>query len=286
MCCTRTGWGSQRWISLVLPWLAACGGAGLDPCFPGVSPDGAPALPGPQGYAAFGHAHNDYEHGHPLDDALDARFYSVEVDVWFAAGQFVVGHWPWQPKGQLAPLYLDPLQHRVNATGSVHGDGEPFVVWLDLKHDAPHLVASLRQLLQRYPMLGIHQPGNELSGPVTLVLTGDKAAKTRMLDGWQGARAVRDSNTITASDAPADTSWTHYAINFTQLSNWSGNGEPDVTTQQRVACAVNHAHTLNRRIRFFDAPDTSAAWTLQLNAGADWVHTDDLDGLSAFLEGR
>src|ERR1043166_3466380 len=38
------------------------------------------------------HAHNDYEHGRPLLDALDQGFCSIEADVWLVDGKLLVAH--------------------------------------------------------------------------------------------------------------------------------------------------------------------------------------------------
>jgi hypothetical protein len=40
------------------------------------------------------HAHNDYEHARPLDDALALGFPSVEADVWLRDGAIAVSHDP------------------------------------------------------------------------------------------------------------------------------------------------------------------------------------------------
>lgn len=38
------------------------------------------------------HAHNDYEHDRPLQDALSHGFSSVEADVWLVDGELLVAH--------------------------------------------------------------------------------------------------------------------------------------------------------------------------------------------------
>lgn len=38
------------------------------------------------------HSHNDYLHDRPLFDALDQGFCSVEADVFYLEGQFLVAH--------------------------------------------------------------------------------------------------------------------------------------------------------------------------------------------------
>ena len=39
-----------------------------------------------------GHAHNDYYHKRPLEDARGCFFCSIEVDVFLKDGKFLVGH--------------------------------------------------------------------------------------------------------------------------------------------------------------------------------------------------
>ena len=55
-----------------------------------------PVLPevdaGPSLNPSFKHAHNDYEHPRPLLDALDAKFESVEADVWLDGNDVGVSH--------------------------------------------------------------------------------------------------------------------------------------------------------------------------------------------------
>src|SRR5207244_7981145 len=65
------------------------------------------------------HAHNDYEHKRPLQDALDHGFCSVEADVFLVDGQMLVGHdrKDLRPGRTLEKLYLEPLRERVRLNG-------------------------------------------------------------------------------------------------------------------------------------------------------------------------
>ena len=38
------------------------------------------------------HAHNDYEHTHPLADALEQGFCSIEADIHLVNGKLLVAH--------------------------------------------------------------------------------------------------------------------------------------------------------------------------------------------------
>src|SRR5689334_899956 len=65
------------------------------------------------------HAHNDYEHPHPLFDALDHGFCSVEADIYLVERQLLVAHnrSEVKPGRTLQTLYLDPLRERVRRNG-------------------------------------------------------------------------------------------------------------------------------------------------------------------------
>jgi hypothetical protein len=49
---------------------------------------------------------------------------------------------------------------------------------------------------------------------------------------------------------------------------------------------VEKAHQQGRKVRFWNAPDTSEGWQLLWSAGVDLINTDDLAGLETFLRAR
>ena len=72
------------------------------------------------------HAHNDYDHRRPLQDALDRGFNSVEADVWLIDGELRVAHdlADAKPGRTLESLYLKPLADRVRENhGQVYKRG-------------------------------------------------------------------------------------------------------------------------------------------------------------------
>ena len=97
---------TQRWLGIVFFWLsmgmlcAAERGAEVTPLM-------------------RAHAHNDYEHGRPLLDALEQGFGSVEADVYLVDGSLLVAHYRDQVKEgrDLETLYLAPLAERVKKYG-------------------------------------------------------------------------------------------------------------------------------------------------------------------------
>src|SRR6476469_6888592 len=84
--------------------------------FASVAANGAPQSVTPLSNA---HAHNDYAHIHPLFDALDNGFTSVEADVYTVGSSLLVGHdrESLKPERTLESLYLAPLAERVRQNG-------------------------------------------------------------------------------------------------------------------------------------------------------------------------
>ena len=246
-----------------------------------------PVLPevdaGPQVNPSFKHAHNDYEHPRPLLDALDAKFESVEADVWLDGSDVGVSHNGAPFKGSLKALYLDPLAERVTANGgSVHGDGKPFFLWLDLKQGSAALQDLLATQLEGYGFLTrFDDSGVASAGAVTVVLTGDAAGKKALVNRPAPRPFIRDSNDFSASDPPADGKWGYYAVNYYSFMQWDGAGTIPTTQRRQLENLINGAHAAGRRIRLFSNPDTASYWTAAKEAHADFVGTDDLAGLAA-----
>ncbi|WNG56939.1 hypothetical protein F0U59_20870 [Archangium gephyra] len=283
---------SARKLVTVFLGLAMCGGLGCasrpEACREGQEATLAAAPRHPvAGHHVRAHAHNDYEHERPLLDALEHRFYSVEADLYLNDGKLTVSHLnlPWDARRSLEQLYLEPLQARVDERGSVHGDGVPFTLWLDLKQGGRELVDSLHAVLEKYPML-TRIDGDEVHpGPVTVVLTGDAGGKQDFVSRYPQRRAVRDSNDYSPEDPPADSAWGYYALNWGDYLDSSGTGQLDAAQSARLACIVENAHARGRKVRFFGAPNHPDAWRVALEHGVDFLGADDLQGLDSFLEG-
>lgn len=223
-----------------------------------------------------GHAHNDYEHPRPLLDALDQRFLSVEVDVfWRDASTIAVAHFPWQMRGELAPLYLDPLERLVRARGSVFGDGAPFFLWIDLKDDSDALVDAIDTRLSQSPdvFTRFYDDTGEDARPVRVILTG-AAAKERYVERAERF-AIRDSNTIVDAAAPMpDSRFGFYALSHAGLDQ----GSLDAAYRAAKESAGDRA------LRIYGAPDDEANWCAQHGAAIDWIGTDRLEALGALLD--
>jgi len=266
---------------------------------------GAVALPAAQALAGEqrhrprplwrAHAHNDYEHPRPLFDALDHRFGSVEADIFLVGDQLLIGHTvdDLDPSRTLESLYLDPLARIVRANhGSVYrGWRRPVQLLIDIKTEGSSTYLELDRHLRRYKHLfTTYAHGKVFPGPVTAVISGDRAARTPM-EAQTVRRALYDGRlTDLGSSAPASfislisDNWT---LNFT----WQGVGAFPEAERQKLHGIVDAAHARGQQVRFWATPDLAgpardALWGELLDAGVDYLNTDDLAGLEAFLDAR
>ncbi|MBW8795689.1 MAG: phosphatidylinositol-specific phospholipase C/glycerophosphodiester phosphodiesterase family protein [Streptomyces sp.] len=266
---------------------------------------GAVVLPGAQAWAGGGrrgrrplwraHAHNDYEHTHPLFDALGHRFGSVEADIFLVGDQLLIGHTEddLDPSRTLESLYLDPLAAIVKANhGSVYrGWRRPLQLLIDIKTEGSSTYLELDRHLRRYPHLfTTYAHGRVIPGAVTNVISGDRAARTPM-EAQTARRAFYDGRlTDLGTSAPASfvpLISDNWQLNFT----WLGAGAFPDAERQKLRDIIGQAHAHGQTVRFWNTPDApgpdrDALWGELLAAGIDYFNTDDLAGLETFLDAR
>ena len=253
----------------------------------------------PKGYDApavrallTAHAHNDYEHRQPLQDALDRGFNSVEADVWLVDGELRVAHdlADAVPGRNLESLYLQPLAERVRENhGQVYRHGSDFQLLIDIKSDGPTTYSAIDEALQKYSSIStVFVGGRTFTGAVTSVISGNrpldvlKAQKVRYA-GYDGRLSDLNSK-LPASLMPlVSDNWTN---NFT----WQGVGPFPAAEREKLRDIVTTAHHAGYRVRFWATPDVPGAarealWSELTAAGVDYVNTDDLHGLEDFLRG-
>lgn len=232
------------------------------------------------------HAHNDYEHAHPLFDALACGFCSVEADINLVDGKLLVAHSlrAARPDRTLESLYLDPLRARVKAHGGrVYPNGPTVWLLIDFKTDPKRTYPVLRQTLARYAdILTIWKEGVKHPGAVTAILTGNHPPITQV--GAEKVRYAAIDGTLKEleTDPPADlVPW--MSSDWTRSFTWSGHGPMPGADRQKLRQIVDKAHRQGRLVRFWGAPDNIATWRELLAAGVDLINTDNLPGAQKFL---
>jgi hypothetical protein len=232
------------------------------------------------------HAHNDYEHTHPLFDALGHGFASVEADIHLVDGHLLVAHDRSQVKAErtLQALYLDPLRARARKFGGrIYPNGDPtFFLLIDTKSDANETYAVLRKVLRDYPDLVTKFDGDKVARKaVTVVLTGNRPREALpkesvRLAGLDGQMPDLDQPNPNGIFLWMSEDWRNFF-------KWSGDGPFPAGEKARLQDIVAKAHERNMKVRFWDAPESINFWSELRRDGVDLINADDLAGLEEFL---
>lgn len=230
------------------------------------------------------HAHNDYEHGRPLLDALDHGFASIEADIWLTEKGLQVAHTPLGLRNDrtLESLYLDPLRARAKANGGkIHATGN-FYLMIDVKTEAGPTYAALAKVLASYSdILTVTRDGKAEAKAVTVVISGNRDAMTLAAEkvryaALDGRPADLDGDSPVSLVPWVSDSWK------TQFK-WDGTGPMPDAERKKLRELVAKAHKQGRKVRFWATPESSAVWKELLAADVDFLSTDRLADLAKFL---
>ena len=233
------------------------------------------------------HAHNDYEHTRPLYDALDARFGSIEADVFLVDGKLLVAHErkAVSPEKTLEALYLEPLRARIKENrGSVYGDGVAVTLLIDVKTEAASTYGALQRVLSGYvEMLTGYENGVVKPGAITVIISGNRA---RAALEQAAVRYAAMDGRLGDLEAPLSSPDLIPLVSDTwaKLSSWRGDGPLPEADREKIKTRVQQAHAQGRRLRLWAAPDTPAAWEILDACGVDLINTDRLAELAAYFE--
>jgi hypothetical protein len=233
------------------------------------------------------HAHNDYEHGRPLLDALERGFGSVEADVYLVNGELLVAHHRDSVRAgrTLEALYLAPLRERLaRGGGRVHPGRAPLLLLIDVKSNADSTWPALDATLRRYAdLLTVQRGDTVVEGPVLAVISGN-----RPLAAVRAAReryAALDGRLPDLDDRAGATATPLVSDKWELVTKWTGEGRLPPAARRRLERLVARAHAQGRRIRFWGTPDRESVWRVLRDAGVDLIGSDDLDRLARFLTG-
>ncbi|PZS34995.1 MAG: hypothetical protein DLM58_04740 [Pseudonocardiales bacterium] len=305
---TRTARPRRR-AAMLIPCLAATLWVGLTQTSALAS--GAPLGHGPNPAPAGSplphtHAHNDYLHDHPLFDALSHRFDSVESDIWLAddgalvADPLLIGHTKsaLQHGRRLQDLYLDPLLSLVNTNRNRHvyaGSTAQVTLLVDVKSDAASTYRVLDTLLRsaKYiPLLTVWtktgpNTWTETTGPLRVIISGNRDQAFMLSQPTR--RAAYDGRLSDVGGGLPASFMPWISNSWSSVFSWHGTGPMPADQRARLHQIVTAVHaTLGQQLRFYGTPDRStqqylSVWQEELAAGVDWLNTDELAALEAFL---
>ncbi len=228
-----------------------------------------------------GHSHNDYWRNHPMLDALDHGFCSVEADVFLRDGQFWAGHVKAEIllRRNLETIYLKTLKERIEKNGgTVYPGVETFYLWIEFKEDPEEAWAALAPLLEKYKeILCSVTDGVKKPGPVQVIITGNRPFRSFEDSKGKTFYATLDGR-FGDLDNPNRPAWMVGAINesWGSVCSWKGKGEFPADERAKLQALIEKAHSQGRLLRFWGAPQNETFWTELRRLKVDFINTDHL----------
>ncbi len=237
-----------------------------------------------------GHSHNDYEHVRPLFDALDCYFKSIEADVFPVGDSLFVAHnsEDIKPGYTLRKLYLDPLKQEIEKNnGSVYGDGEEVVLFIDIKVDGLKTYRLLHKILENYKsVLTEFNEGEKIQRNIMVIVSGErpfefmKEQKIRYA-GYDGRLSDLDSGISSSLMPVVSNAWGEYF-------KWDGTGQIPDAEKKKLHELAQKTKERGYLLRFWGTPNRTeaqrnAVWTEFKNAQVGLIGADNLKELQHFL---
>jgi hypothetical protein len=237
------------------------------------------------------HSHNDYEHNRPLFDALDCKFKSIEADVYSVGDSLFVAHDSdkIKPGRTLCRLYLEPLKNEITRNnGSVYGNGEEVILFIDIKDDGLKTYQNLHRILTDYKShLTSFENGKKKQGSIMVVISGNRPiefmqSQTIRFAGFDGRLENLDSGISPDLMPVVSDNWTKY---FT----WDGTGKISEKEKKQLKTYADKAKNKGYLLRFWATPDQTAEqrtaiWNELKSAGVGLIGADQLKELQNFLK--
>jgi len=230
------------------------------------------------------HAHNDYEHTHPLFDALSNGFTSVEADVHLVDERLLVSHdKPGKEARTLEALYLKPLDSliRINRGTVYVGYSQPVFLMIDCK-TAPGIYPAILNAVAKFPKLMCAKE----NCAVKIFLSGNRPLSDMVRDGYRGLGIDGHPEDVGKGYSPElmPVISDHYG----NWSSWKATSPATPSDLQKIRELAKQVHSEGKKLRLWAIPDREEAWKALLDAGVDMINTDRLAALSQFLtkEGR
>jgi hypothetical protein len=157
---------------------------------------------------------------------------------------------------------------------------------IDIKSDAVPTYLALHEELEDYEeLLTRFGPRGVRDGAVTAIVSGNRPRELML---QQRVRyAAYDGRLSDLGNATDQTFVPLISDNWTRNFTWTGDGPMPPKERKKLRSIVETAHANGQRVRFWATPEVSpqreAVWRELLAARVDYINTDHLDALQAFL---
>ncbi len=228
---------------------------------------------------ANAHSHNDYEKEFPFWNAYNQGFGSIEADIFLHHDKLIVAHDSIQLKlnQTLDSLYLQPLQNcLVKNNGHVFADpSRQLQLLVDIKSSAAATLNKLIETLGKYPMIRDNRS-------VKIVISGNRPDPS-LFTSYPGYICF-DGELNKEYTAAAMEKIDLLSDNLGRYTSWNGKGIIPEKEKIKIEAVIQKAHQQNKKVRFWNSPDDINAWLGMIRLHVDFINTDKIDELAAFLK--
>lgn len=231
------------------------------------------------------HSHNDYVNTAPFLLAYNNHFGSIETDIWAVKDELFVAHSKAEIKPELTldSLYIQPIVKifKQNNGKAWIDNSSTFQLLVDLKTAAEPTLSLFIQKLKSYPDV-FDQKVNK--NAICIVITGNRPVPSEFgkypdfiyFDGILGQKYNEQQLKRIAL----------YSENIKKYTQWNGDGKMVDKDRVRIQFVIDSVHALNKKIRFWNAPDDINAWETFMGMRIDYINTDHIIKLSEYLNNR
>jgi len=186
-----------------------------------------------------------------------------------------------KPEKTLDALYIQPIVKLFRHNGGKAWHDFPGVLQLliDPKTSAEPTLALLVEKLKQYP--DVFDPSVNKNA-VRIVVSGNRPEPGLFVnypgfiffDGLLNLKYTEDQ----LKRVPL------YSENLRKFTLWDGKSEIPVSDLARLKTVIDSVHSLNKGIRFWNAPDNPAAWKTFTDLQVDFLNTDKINELAEYLK--
>lgn len=263
-------------LLLITSLAATATGPAIRDSFPG------PLMTGARHYTvANTHSHNDYEQPTPFWTAYNAQFGSIEADVFLVNDTLFIAHdrKELSRRRTLEEYYVKPLAGQIEKhRGHPYADtGRQLQMLIDVKADSTAVLAALMTLLEKYPVL-------TQTPSLLWVISGNRPPQS-MYTSYPSFIAF-DGVPATHYSPEALSRIVMISDDLHSYTHWNGLDTIPDNDKNAISAVIALSHELHLPVRFWDAPDFPNAWDQLIQLRVDFINTDHIRQLEAWLRDR